>query len=54
VVNTQRSYSSKDTYTERKAIFGVVTRVDLLNFILNNAPKDDKKKETSSEEKKSS
>jgi cystathionine beta-synthase len=39
VVTTQRCYVNKDTVSEKSLIFGVVTRIDLLNYIIANKPK---------------
>jgi predicted transcriptional regulator len=36
VVTTQRCYSGPQTVTQKTVIYGVVTRVDLLNYIVSN------------------
>jgi len=36
VVTTQKSFSSAKIVTEKKMVVGVVTRIDLLNFVLNS------------------
>lgn len=36
VVSTQNCYSGPDSVTQKSVIFGVVTRIDLLNYIVSN------------------
>lgn len=39
VATTQKNYSSPDQVNERTVVYGIVTRIDLLNYILANSPK---------------
>lgn len=38
VTTTQKSYASPDVMTEKTLVYGVATRIDLLNYILKNKP----------------
>jgi len=38
VVSTQRCYTSTDTFTEKTMVVGIVTRIDLLNYIISRGP----------------
>ncbi|KJE95166.1 cystathionine-beta-synthase [Capsaspora owczarzaki ATCC 30864] len=38
VVNTQRCYSNGTDVSVKKIVYGIVTRIDLLNFIMTHAP----------------
>lgn len=40
ITNTQRCYTGANTFTEKSTVFGVVTRVDLLNYIVSHRPAD--------------
>jgi cystathionine beta-synthase len=40
VVQTQRCYVNPQEVTEKSVVCGVVTRIDLLNYIMNNAPEE--------------
>nr|CAD7422047.1 unnamed protein product [Timema poppensis] len=48
VVHSQRLYSNKDVVNSREVIIGIVTPIDLLNFITHS--QDDKHKSVSSSE----
>lgn len=39
VVSSQRCFSGPETVSEKTVVFGIVTRIDLLNYIVNNRPK---------------
>jgi cystathionine beta-synthase len=38
VVSSQKCFTSLTEYTEKKVVFGLVTRIDLLNYIVGNKP----------------